>query len=104
MRAGRRWLLPAVLMLVAAEPSWAQQCKSEDVFAVIDATGQRLREINAEWQPRQRDKLKELAAEFEADAIVGLGFEVDGVQATDLAPVSLSRVNATGVAVKLARR
>ena len=49
-------------------------------------------------------KLKELAAEFEADAIVGLGFEVDGVQATDLAPVSLSRVNATGVAVKLARR
>ncbi len=62
MRAGRRWLVPALLVLAAAGPSWAQQCTPEEVFAVIDATGQRLREINAEWQPRQRDKLKELAA------------------------------------------
>lgn len=48
-------------------------------------------------------RLKELAREFEADAIVGLDFEVDGLETTDLAPVSLKRVNATGVAVKLAR-
>jgi len=48
-------------------------------------------------------KLKELAAEFEADAIVGLDFHVDDVKATDLAPLPLSRVQARGVAVKLAR-
>lgn len=48
-------------------------------------------------------KLKALAREFEADAIVGLDFAVDGVQATDLAPLPLSRVNASGFAVKLSR-
>jgi uncharacterized protein YbjQ (UPF0145 family) len=48
-------------------------------------------------------KLKELALEFEADAIVGLDFAVDAVNAGELAPVTLERVSATGVAVKLAR-
>ena len=48
-------------------------------------------------------KLKELAREFEADAIVGLGFEVDAVSAGELTPVTLERVSASGVAVKLAR-
>lgn len=48
-------------------------------------------------------KLKELAAEFEADAIIGLDFQIDDVNTTDLAPLALSRVNARGVAVKLAR-
>ena len=49
------------------------------------------------------EKLKRLAEEFEADAIVGLDYTVDDVQACDLTPVSMKRVNATGVAVKLAR-
>lgn len=49
------------------------------------------------------EKLKRLAEEFEADAIVGLDYSIDDVQACDLAPVSMKRVNATGVAVKLAR-
>lgn len=50
------------------------------------------------------DKLKALALEYEADAIVGLDFEVDAVTAGELAPVALERINATGTAVKLARR
>jgi len=49
------------------------------------------------------EKLKALALEFEADAIVGLDFEIDAVQAGELAPVPLERVNAVGLAVKLAR-
>jgi len=49
------------------------------------------------------EKLKELAREYEADAIVGLDFSVDDVQATDLAPLPRRRVSASGVAVKLAR-
>ncbi len=48
-------------------------------------------------------KLKELAREFEADAIVGLNFQIDDVATTDLSPLALHRVNATGVAVRLAR-
>jgi len=48
-------------------------------------------------------KLKELAREFEADAIVGLDFQIDDVATTDLSPLPLHRVNATGVAVRLAR-
>ena len=49
------------------------------------------------------EKLKALALEYEADAIVGLDFKVDAVSAGELAPVPLERVNAVGVAVKLAR-
>lgn len=48
-------------------------------------------------------KLQDLAREYEADAIVGLDFEVDAVSAGELTPVSLERISATGVAVKLAR-
>ncbi len=64
--------LTAAAALVAG-PAAAQDCKPEDVFAVIDATGARLREINTEWQPRLRDKMRELAAlrgwsEAEAEA------------------------------------
>ena len=52
----------AMTLALAAGPAAAQDCKPEDVFAVIDATGARLREINTEWQPRLRDKMRELAA------------------------------------------
>jgi hypothetical protein len=49
------------------------------------------------------EKLKRLAKEFEADAIVGLNYTIDDVMENDLAPVPLKRVNVSGVAVKLAR-
>jgi len=35
--------------------------------------------------------------------LIDVGYEVDAVAATDLAPLDLRRVTATGVAVKLAR-
>ncbi len=47
--------------------------------------------------------LMEAAAEYEADAIVGVGFEIDGASYLDLSSIDMKRVAATGVAVKLAR-
>ncbi len=49
------------------------------------------------------DALMKQAAEFDADAIVGVDFEVDGGNSLDLCNVALQRVAATGIAVKLAR-
>ncbi|HEY8578266.1 MAG TPA: heavy metal-binding domain-containing protein [Beijerinckiaceae bacterium] len=56
-----------------------------------------------ESMQRALEKLKQLAAEFEADAIVGVDYSVDAVQTCDLAPVPMKRVSVSGVAVKLAR-
>jgi uncharacterized protein YbjQ (UPF0145 family) len=49
------------------------------------------------------EKLRRLAREFEADAIVALDVTTDEVVNEDLAPVPLRRVQARGVAVKIAR-
>jgi uncharacterized protein YbjQ (UPF0145 family) len=43
------------------------------------------------------------ARDYEADAIIGIGYEVDGAKIFDLAAVPVARVAATGIAVKLAR-
>ena len=43
------------------------------------------------------------ATEFEADAIIGVDFEIDGASHLDLANVYLKRVAATGIAVRLAK-
>ena len=40
------------------------------------------------------------AQEYDADAIVDLGFEVDGVKRIDIDGTPLRRVAATGIAVK----
>jgi hypothetical protein len=42
------------------------------------------------------------AQEYDADAIIGLDFEVDGVKRADFDSTQLQRVAATGVAVKFA--
>ena len=49
------------------------------------------------------EKLRRLAREFEADAVVGLDVTTDEVVNEDLAPVPLRREQARGVAVKLVR-
>jgi uncharacterized protein YbjQ (UPF0145 family) len=43
------------------------------------------------------------AEEYEADAIVGLNFEIDGLKCADLDGTRLQRVAATGIAVKFER-
>lgn len=81
------------------------------------ANRQILREIGrvtacAEWQgmggdARQREialrRLIETAKEFDADAIIGLDYAVDGGKALDLAELPVQRVQVSGIAVKLAR-
>lgn len=63
MRTIRRATVMGVLALLgSAELAVAQACKPEQLFSIIDRTGQRLREINAEGQPRLRAKLVELGA------------------------------------------
>jgi hypothetical protein len=42
------------------------------------------------------------AEEYEADAIIGLDFEIDGLRSADIDGASLQRVAASGIAVKFA--
>ena len=42
------------------------------------------------------------AQEHDADAIIGVDYEIDGAHLTDLTSIGLQRVTATGIAVKLA--
>jgi len=56
-----------------------------------------------DWQAEALQALLRAAEDFEADAVVGVGYEIDGVATNDLACLDLERVAATGIAVKLAR-
>jgi uncharacterized protein YbjQ (UPF0145 family) len=49
------------------------------------------------------EALKSEAAEYGADAIVDVRFEVDNVRGVDIEGVALQRVTVTGVAVRFAR-
>ena len=49
------------------------------------------------------EALKREAAEYGADAIVGVRFEVDDVRGVDIDGVALQRVTVTGLAVRFAR-
>ncbi|HKN30677.1 MAG TPA: heavy metal-binding domain-containing protein [Roseiarcus sp.] len=49
------------------------------------------------------EALKREAAEYGADAIVDVRFEVDDVRAVDIDSVALQRVAVTGLAVRFAR-
>jgi uncharacterized protein YbjQ (UPF0145 family) len=55
-----------------------------------------------DWKQRALERLVAAAAEYEADAIVNVDFEVDGLRADHLSE-RLERVCVTGVAVRLAR-
>lgn len=81
------------------------------------ANGRIIREIGritaaSSWQAgdgdaRQREtalrRLIETAKEFDADAIIGLDYAVTGCREIDIAETPVQRVQATGIAVKLAR-
>ena len=56
-----------------------------------------------DWKAEALRALVGAAEDFEADALIDVAYELDGVVATDLGAFPLQRVMATGVAVKLAR-
>ncbi|SFK38509.1 heavy metal-binding domain-containing protein [Methylocapsa palsarum] len=53
------------------------------------------------WREHALRELVRKAEDIDADAIIGLDFEVDGVDSTEGSGVALMRILATGVAVKL---
>lgn len=56
-----------------------------------------------DWKDAALEALIREAQEHDADAIIGVGYDIDGTHLTDLTSVDLQRVTATGIAVKLAR-
>lgn len=57
--------------------------------------------LQANWRELALRELVRRAEDVDADAIIGLDFEIDGVDSAEGAGVALMRVLATGVAVKL---
>ena len=64
------------------------------------------RAVNASISEADRraavDALIREAQEYEADAIIGLDFDVDGVKSADIDGTPLQRVAVTGIAVRFA--
>lgn len=54
-------LLAGWALVAGSAAALAQSCTSEQIAAVIDQTGARLRQINGETQPRLRARIRELA-------------------------------------------
>ncbi len=57
---------------------------------------------SGDWKDVALQRLIAAARDFDADAIIEVDYQVDGVQTFDLGNIPLERVSATGVAVKLA--
>jgi uncharacterized protein YbjQ (UPF0145 family) len=55
------------------------------------------------WHERVLRELMRFAEDIDADAIIGVDYEVDGVTRPDETGVELRRILATGIAVKLSR-
>ena len=56
-----------------------------------------------DWQAAALRALVSAAEDFDADALIGVGYETNDVATMDLSSVDLQRVTASGIAVKLAR-
>ncbi len=54
--------LIAISVVLSASDAAAQTCKAEQIFAIIDETGARLRQLNADAQPRIVARLREIGA------------------------------------------
>lgn len=61
--------------------------------------------VNASGDHREAAlaRLIQQAKDFEADAIIGVDYAVDGARAIDLSAIPVQRIAASGIAVKLAR-
>jgi uncharacterized protein YbjQ (UPF0145 family) len=56
-----------------------------------------------DWRLVALQRLIHEAKDCEADAVVEVDYEVDGVRVSDLTDIAIERVRARGVAVRLAR-
>ena len=58
---------------------------------------------DAGLRERALTRLIETAKEFDADAIIAVDYSLDSAYALDLTEIPVQRIQATGIAVKLAR-
>jgi uncharacterized protein YbjQ (UPF0145 family) len=65
--------------------------------------GEALASRSSDFEEKALDALIRKAEDCEADAIIGLDYQVNSVAADEVPGVALRRVAATGIAVKLAR-
>jgi hypothetical protein len=65
------------------------------------ATGRRVRE--GEWKEAALQQLIRRAEDIDADAIIGLDYEIDGVTDPEDTGLKLQRIAATGLAVRIGR-
>lgn len=97
-RLARRIWAAAMLAATAAASAPAlaqpQACKPEELFAAVDRTGQRLREVYADGQPRLRAKFQELGrkngwADTDAEAKGHALIEDDAIREMDMRAAEL---------------
>lgn len=55
------------------------------------------------WKEAALQQLIRTAEDFDADAIVGVDYQIDGTTDVEMTGIALQRVAATGVAVRLRR-
>ncbi len=95
----------AVGSIVFVGPDRRERCVVRDAIGRIRAcSGWRAADASTSDEDRRAavDALVREAQDCEADAIVGLDFEVEGIRSADVEGVPLRRIAATGIAVKFA--
>ncbi len=90
-------------MQVSSEFQVAHGRIVKEIGRITAASGWHVAGSDAGQHERALKRLIEAAKEFDADAIIGVDYAVDGARAVDLAECPVQRVQATGIAVKLAR-
>lgn len=58
---------------------------------------------DGEWKEAALQQLIRRAKDIDADAIIGLGYEIDGTVDAEEAGLKLQRIAATGLAVRIGR-
>ncbi len=90
-------------MLVSSELQVANSRIIREIGRITAASGWQGAGGGADQREHALKRLIEAAKEFDADAIIGINYAVDGARSVDLAEVPLQRVQVSGIAVKLAR-
>lgn len=90
-------------MLVSSEMQFSGVRVLREIGRITAASGWQGKPGDADQRERALQRLIEAAKEYDADAIIGVDYAVDGGKQIDLADVPVQRVQVTGIAVKLAK-
>lgn len=90
-------------MLVSTENQVAGGQIVKEIGRISATSGWCGKASDADHRNRALARLIAAAKDYEADAIIGVNYEIDGVIAGELTGLPLERVQVSGIAVKLAR-